>query len=68
MIRFHLKQHGAKTTNLDKNGIENEKGLSTLMELPEIETIFRKDLSFEIKALFCDPFGPNLRNELWYLL
>jgi hypothetical protein len=34
------------------------------MELPEIETIFGKDLSFEIKALFCDPFGPNLRNEL----
>jgi hypothetical protein len=64
LVRFHLKQHGAKTTNLDKNGIENEKGLSTLMELPEIETIFRKDLSFEIKALFCDPFGPNLRNEL----
>jgi len=64
LIRFHLKQHGAKTTNLDQNGIENENGLSTLVELPEIEDIFGKDLSFEIRALFCDSFGPNLRNEL----
>jgi hypothetical protein len=64
LVRFHLKQYGAKTTHLDKNGIEDEKGLSTLMEMPEIETIFGEDLSFEIKALFCDPFGPNLRNEL----
>ena len=34
------------------------------MCLPEVEKIFGKDLSFEIKALFCDALGPNLRNEL----
>ena len=34
------------------------------MDLPQTEEIFGEDLSFEIKALFCDPFGPNLRNEL----
>lgn len=64
MVRFHLKSAGVKTTNLDIDGIENENGLSTLMGLPETETVFGKDLSFEIKALFCDAFGPNLRNEL----
>lgn len=64
MVRFHLKQAGAKTTNLDKDGIENENGLSTLMDLPEAETVFGKDLAFELKTLFCDAFGPNLRNEL----
>lgn len=64
MARFHLKQAGAKTTNLDKNGIENENGLSTLMDLPEAGTVFGKDLAFELKTLFCDVFGPNLRNEL----
>jgi len=64
LVRFHLKQHGVKTTNLDINGIENENGLSTLAELPEIKDIFGEDLSFEIKALFCNSFGPNLRNEL----
>lgn len=64
LIRFHLKQNGVKTTNLDINGIENENGLSTLAELPEVKNIFGEDLTFEIRALFCDSFGPNLRNEL----
>ncbi|HBO8906751.1 TPA: DUF4209 domain-containing protein [Pseudomonas aeruginosa] len=64
MVRVHLKQAGTKTTNLDKDGIENENGMSTLMDLPEAETVFGKDLTFELKTLFCDSFGPNLRNEL----
>ena len=34
------------------------------MDLPQAEEIFGEDLSFEIRALFCDPFGPNLQNEL----
>jgi len=64
MVRWHLKAANIKTTNLDKNGVENENGLSALIELPEVKQIFGEDLSFELKALFCDPFGPNLRNEL----
>lgn len=64
MVRFHLKNAGVKTTNLDIDGIENENGLSTLMGLAEAEAVFGKDLSFEIKALFCDALGPNLRNEV----
>ena len=64
MVRFHLKQSDIKTTTIDTNGIENEVGLSALMEISEAEKIFGEDLSFEIKALFCDAFGPNLRNEL----
>lgn len=64
MVRTHLKQAGAMTTMLDAEGIETENGLSTLMVLPEIEEVFGKDLVFELKALFCDPFGHNLRNEL----
>lgn len=64
LVRVHLKQAGAKTTNLDKDGIENENGMSTLMDLPEVQQVFGKDLAFELKTLFCDAFGPNLRNEL----
>ena len=64
MVRFHLKSAGVKTTTLDSKGIETENGLSTLMGLPECETMFGEDLTFEIKALFCDAYGPNLRNEL----
>ncbi len=64
LVRYHLKQNGVKTTNLDMNGIENENGLSTLMDNVEVNEIFGNDLTFEIKSLFCNPFGPNLRNEL----
>lgn len=34
------------------------------MDIPETVQIFGEDLVFEVKALFCDPMGPNLRNEL----
>ena len=64
IVRWHLKASGIKTTTLDKDGIENENGLSTLMDIPEVTQIFGEDLAFELKALFCDAFGPNLRNEL----
>lgn len=64
MVRYHLKANGVKTTNIDAKGIENENGLSALVELTETEKIFGKNLSFELRALFCDALGPNLRNEI----
>jgi hypothetical protein len=64
MVRVHLKAAGARTSNIDKYGIENENGLSTLMELPEVQRVFDENLAFELKSLYCDPFGPNLRNVL----
>ncbi len=64
LVRWHLKNVGVKTTTLDRDGVENENGLSTLMDLPEVPQLLGADLAFEFKALFCDPFGPNLRNEL----
>jgi len=64
LVRHHLKLSGEKTTSLDPDGIENEIGLSGLMKLPKAEELFGAKLSFEIRALFCDAFGPNLRNQL----
>ncbi|MEN1971283.1 DUF4209 domain-containing protein [Luteimonas sp. MJ204] len=64
MIRFHLKQAGAKTTTLDPRGIETENSLSALTEMEAAKRVFGEDLVFEIQAVFCDPFGPNLRNEV----
>ncbi len=64
LVRYHLRNAGAKTSTLDSCGIENENGLSTLVALPEMKTVFGDNLTFEIKALFCDPLGANLRNEL----
>ena len=64
MVRFHLQQAQVKTRNLDSSGVVTENSLNTLMDLSETKEIFGENLCFEIKALFCDPFGPNLRNEL----
>lgn len=64
MTRVHLKQMGANTTTIDKEGIETVVGLSKLMELPETNQLFGEDFAFELKSLFCDSYGPNLRNEL----
>lgn len=64
IVRVQLKQAGAHTSNIDGEGIENENGLSTLMDLPEAIEIFGEDLVFEIKSVFTDTLGFNLRNEV----
>lgn len=64
MVRYHLKHAGALTTHLDEYGVQTEKGLSKLIDQPEAENVFGTDLVFEIKALYCTPMGPNLRNLL----
>ncbi len=64
IIRSYLKRCGVVTTVMDEQGVEKERGLSALLELEETEGILGKDLLFELKALFTDPFGPNLRNEV----
>lgn len=34
------------------------------MDEPEILEVFGEDLTFELRSLFCDARGPNLRNSL----
>ncbi|NVO99777.1 DUF4209 domain-containing protein [Photobacterium damselae subsp. damselae] len=64
IVREQLKKAGAHTTHLDKNGIEHENGLSTLLDMPEALEVFGQDHLFELKALFTNSIGPNLRNEV----
>ena len=66
LVRFHLEQNGyaAETTTLDSQGIETQKSLSSLIDVPASEKIFGKDQTYEIKTVFCDQFGPNLRNNI----
>lgn len=64
MVRSQLKAAGATTTSIDQEGIENETGLSALVKLPQMTQCFGEDLAFELHALFCDPVGPNLRNQV----
>nr|WP_144290472.1 DUF4209 domain-containing protein [Chitinilyticum litopenaei] len=64
IVRECLKGAGTSVTTLDLNGIETVVGFSTLMDRPEADKIFGEDFAFELRALFCDAYGPNLRNEL----
>jgi tetratricopeptide (TPR) repeat protein len=64
IVRLQLKEAGAHTSNFNQEGIENENGLSTLMELPEAVQIFGEDWCFELKSIFTDSLGFNLRNEV----
>lgn len=64
LVRYHLKQSGVNTAIMNSNGIETEVGLSNLINMPEAEKIFGADICCEIRMLFCDDFGPNLRNGL----
>lgn len=64
IVRYHLKHSGAVTINTATDGVQTELGLSRLVRMPQMETVFGKDLSFEINALFCDQDGFNLRNDV----
>lgn len=65
MVRVQLQEAGIQTSVIENNtDIEQEVGLSTLVDKDGFETIFGKDLGFEIKVLFCDASGPNLRNNV----
>ena len=64
IVRSQLKEAGAHTSNIDREGIENENGLSTLMELQEALKLFGEDLTYEIKSVFTDVLGFNLRNKV----
>jgi hypothetical protein len=63
VVRHHMKEAGLNTSNTDRNDIVNENGLSTLLDVEGVEKVFGPNLVFELKALFCSPFGPNLRNQ-----
>ena len=63
IVRMKLKEAGAHTSNIDRDGIEHENGLSTLIELPQASQVFGEDLCFELKSIFTDSLGANLRNE-----
>lgn len=64
MIRQLLKQNGIVTTHTDKNGIEHEMGLSSLVNIKGVREILRDDLWFELQAVFTDSLSANLRNEV----
>lgn len=64
IVRICLKNNGVHTTTIDKDGIENENGLSTLLRDEQAEEILGEDLLFELRAVFTESIGANLRNDV----
>jgi len=64
IVRMQLKRHNIHTTNIDKNGIVHENGLSTLLDIDEARAVLGEDLHFELRAVFTSSHGANLRNEV----
>jgi len=64
IVRYHLARIGYLTSTKDeKEGNEEEISLNTLIGKQELEDFFYEDIIFELKMLFCEKDGPNLRNE-----
>ena len=64
MIRVLLNNNGVSTSHIDDNKVQDEKGLSTLMNLSEMVELLGENLCFEIKTIFTDSKGFNLRNNI----
>ena len=64
IVRQLLKQNGLVTTHTDQDGIENEMGLSSLVNMEQAREILGDDLWFELQAVFTDSLSDNLRNEV----
>lgn len=64
LVRTVLKNKGVHTSNIDRDGIENENGLTTLLNHESAKEVLGQDLLFALKAVFTESVGPNLRNEV----
>ena len=67
IMREQLKFQGCDTTVVDSTTkLENEVGLSTLIEkyADAIKSAFGSDFLFELRVVFCDHAGANVRNEV----
>lgn len=61
-IREVLQQLGAITSGM-RDGIQAEKDLKQLMEMPEFTRFFGPNITFDLRGIMIERFGHNLRNE-----
>jgi hypothetical protein len=66
MVRDALEQRDLKTTTIFKDGTADGVGLSALLKNHHEAciSIFGEDIMYEMKMLFCDSWGANLRNTV----
>ncbi|MGL4827018.1 MAG: DUF4209 domain-containing protein [Vibrionaceae bacterium] len=64
IVRMKLKDANQNTVKIDfSKEIEEESSLNTLIKTEEFKKIFGEKAAFEIKAIFTENKGGNLRND-----
>lgn len=64
LIRQAIEVAGGVTSSMDAEGVQLEKTLNQLLEMPQAEKVFGADGVFELQDLLVDTLGANLRNEV----
>lgn len=64
LARILLQQEKIPTTAIDKNGVESEKSINSLLQEPKIYELLGRDLTEELKFLLTEPMGLNYRNKI----
>ena len=63
-IRHVLERSGVVVSSLNSQEIQEVLGLDNLLRMPETKEILGDDLLFDLKGLFIERFGSNMRNRL----
>lgn len=63
-LRYVLRRSGLITSKLDSELVQQERLLGTILAMPETAKIFGEDCVFELRGVFCEKFGFDLRNRL----
>lgn len=64
LVRHVVELRGGSTSMLEPGGVQPERPLAVLLEMPEALEAFDVDGVFELQDLLVDPLGTNLRNEV----
>ena len=64
LARILLQQEKIPTTTVDKNGVESEKSINSLLQESKIYELLGRDLTEELKFLLTEPIGLNYRNKI----
>ncbi|MFT3693845.1 MAG: DUF4209 domain-containing protein [Kofleriaceae bacterium] len=63
-IRVLLAEHGAVTSRLDEDGVQDERSLNELLYMEKAKEVFDAALLFDMQGLLVERWGGNLRNRM----
>jgi hypothetical protein len=63
-IRCLLSEIGVVTSSLDKDGIQKEHDINTLLYESRLTEVFEEDIIFNLRGLLVDQADANFRNQL----